>query len=80
MLVWQFWIIFWVFSNLAGMIGSGEKVSTFMLTIPAIWREGGEIIPAQDVTGELELKNVHFTYPAKPDAPVLKGVSLKVDT
>jgi ABC-type bacteriocin/lantibiotic exporter with double-glycine peptidase domain len=37
MLVWQFWIIFWVFFNLAGMIGSGELVSVFIQTNPSIW-------------------------------------------
>jgi ATP-binding cassette subfamily B (MDR/TAP) protein 1 len=25
------------------------------------------------------LRNVKFTYPAKPNAPVLKGVNLKID-
>lgn len=68
-----------MFFNLAGMMGSGELASVFIQTIPSIWREGGETIKDEDVTGELELRNVHFTYPAKLNAPVLKGVSLKID-
>jgi len=29
-------------------------------------------------TGSLELQNVHFSYPSRPETPVLRGLSLKV--
>jgi len=31
------------------------------------------------VKGEIELKNVNFNYPTRPDIPVLKNMSLKVE-
>ncbi|XAR48125.1 Xenobiotic-transporting ATPase [Bertholletia excelsa] len=31
-----------------------------------------------EVKGEIEFKEVSFSYPSRPDAPVLKGVNLKV--
>lgn len=33
----------------------------------------------KETLGTLELKDVHFSYPSKPDSQVLKGVSFKVD-
>jgi len=33
----------------------------------------------QNVQGVIELRNVKFRYPSKPDVQVLKGVSFKVD-
>lgn len=38
--------------------------------------EGGNIL--QNLKGELELSNVHFTYPARPDVPIFKGLNLKI--
>eukprot|EP00043_Microstomoeca_roanoka_P013304 m.130297 g.130297 ORF g.130297 m.130297 type:complete len:1336 (+) comp15719_c0_seq1:159-4166(+) len=31
------------------------------------------------ITGKIEFQNVHFTYPTRPDAPVLQGLNLKVE-
>lgn len=31
-----------------------------------------------DVRGEIELRNVAFTYPARPDAPIFSNLSIKV--
>jgi len=31
------------------------------------------------VNGEIEFKNVHFTYPSRPDIEILKGVSLTIN-
>jgi len=30
------------------------------------------------ITGNIELRNVHFAYPARPDVPIFKGLDLKV--
>ncbi|KAM4702863.1 ATP-dependent translocase ABCB1-like [Rhinophrynus dorsalis] len=29
--------------------------------------------------GNIEFKNIHFSYPSRPDIPILKGLSLKVE-
>ncbi|HLT30748.1 MAG TPA: ABC subfamily B transporter ATP-binding protein, partial [Myxococcaceae bacterium] len=44
--------------------------------VPEIPVSGGET-PSK-VQGALALEDVHFTYPARPDVPVLQGVSLTV--
>jgi len=31
------------------------------------------------IKGQIELKNVHFTYPSRPDAPILQGLSLTIE-
>ena len=32
----------------------------------------------QNVTGEIEFQDVHFTYPSRPGEKVLKGLNLKI--
>lgn len=39
---------------------------------------GGEPIPEDQLVGEIELKNVTFCYPTKPDVQVSKNINLKV--
>ncbi|OUM58712.1 hypothetical protein PIROE2DRAFT_47720 [Piromyces sp. E2] len=34
-----------------------------------------EGITKSDLTGEIEFRNVHFSYPARPDVEILKGIS-----
>ncbi|KAM4702862.1 ATP-dependent translocase ABCB1-like [Rhinophrynus dorsalis] len=31
------------------------------------------------LVGHIEFKNIHFSYPSRPDIPILKGLSLKVE-
>lgn len=39
---------------------------------------GGKPIPEDQLVGEIELKNVTFCYPTKPDVQVSKNINLKV--
>ncbi|XP_005041072.1 PREDICTED: ATP-binding cassette sub-family B member 5 isoform X2 [Ficedula albicollis] len=32
------------------------------------------------IIGEIEFRNIHFSYPSRPDAKILKGLNLKVQT
>ena len=41
------------------------------------FRKGG-IIP-KSIQGYVELKNVSFVYPSRPDLPVFQDFSLKID-
>jgi ATP-binding cassette subfamily B (MDR/TAP) protein 1 len=50
-------------------------VSSFMIHIEAFTALG--IIP-EGIRGEIELKDVHFSYPTRPDEPVHRGLSLQV--
>jgi len=39
---------------------------------------GGEVVPDDKLRGEVELRDVVFTYPSRPDQPALRGLSLRV--
>ena len=51
-----------------------------MKWIPFINPRGGKTIPEDKVTGEIEIRNVTFRYPSKPDVTVAKNISIKVET
>jgi ATP-binding cassette subfamily B protein len=57
--------------------GAAERVFELLDRAPAIPVEGGE--SPDRVEGRVELAGVDFTYPTRPDAPVLRGVSLAVE-
>jgi ATP-binding cassette subfamily B (MDR/TAP) protein 8 len=45
---------------------------------PSIRESGGHVIPHHSLLGDLELRNIHFRYPTRPDQPVLNGLSLRI--
>ena len=78
-LVFNFAIITGVFTNLFKMSGASEKIVDIMKKEPAVNYAGGRTIPADQVVGEIEIKNVKFEYPTKKDVMICKNVSLKVE-
>ena len=56
--------------------GAAERVFELLDREPTIALTGGEV-PAT-VTGRVTLEKVEFSYPARPDVPVLRGVDLVV--
>lgn len=66
-----------VFSSLTAAVGAADKVVELMQQRPAIPAHGA-LQPA-DFAGRLELDSVAFSYPARPEVPVLNGLSLKVN-
>ncbi|CAF1474750.1 unnamed protein product, partial [Didymodactylos carnosus] len=62
----------------ADAVSSGSYVFRTIARISKInpFSEDGEK-PAS-LIGNIELRNVHFTYPARPDLPILKGVNMKI--
>merc|ERR1712176_1375515 len=76
---WNFMMISYVLNNLATMIGGAYKVWDVMNHTPAINTEGGNTLEQQEVT-TLEVRNVKFRYPTKPDIQILKGVSFTVSS
>jgi ATP-binding cassette subfamily B protein len=65
-----------VWAELMRARGSTERVFALLDREPALPLTGG-LTPAS-VTGRLELRAVSFSYPARPDAPALREVSLAV--
>ena len=55
-------------------IGAAEKVFELIDREPIINHNCGQQEP-EKLGGVVEFKDVHFTYPTRPDTEVLKGVS-----
>ncbi|KAL6662036.1 hypothetical protein ACP70R_001420 [Stipagrostis hirtigluma subsp. patula] len=45
---------------------------------PGIERDGEGGVELESVTGRVEMRNVDFAYPSRPDIPILRGFSLSV--
>lgn len=56
--------------------GAAQRVFEIVDATPTIPLTGGETLP--EVRGDIEFKDVHFAYPTRPDANVLKGIDLEV--
>jgi len=56
--------------------GAASKLFHIIERKPAIDAEIGEK-PDQPIRGEIEFRNVRFTYPARPDVEILKGISFR---
>ncbi|OUM64641.1 hypothetical protein PIROE2DRAFT_53955 [Piromyces sp. E2] len=56
--------------------GAAAKLFHIIERKPVIDCEVGEC-PKGQLHGDIEFRNVHFTYPARPDIEILKGISFK---
>ncbi|KAF5832896.1 hypothetical protein DUNSADRAFT_11046 [Dunaliella salina] len=65
-----------VFSALTAAVGAADKVLELIHRKPDIPPEG-TLVPAS-FEGRIDLRDVHFSYPARPDSLVLKGLSMSV--
>ena len=69
--------------SFAGDMGKAKNAAAALATLfdrqPTIdtWSTEGEKI--NNVDGTLELRDVHFRYPSRPEQPVLRGLDLKVE-
>ncbi|KAK5581953.1 hypothetical protein RB653_003534 [Dictyostelium firmibasis] len=57
-------------------IGSSDRIFEIFDRVPAINVSGGKQIP--NPLGEIELKDIEFSYPTRPNNNVLKGLNLKL--
>ena len=65
-----------VFSAFAAALGAADKVIELIQRLPDM-PDPGRLQP-DSFSGHLELKDVEFSYPSRPDTRVLNGVSLSV--
>jgi ABC transporter fused permease/ATP-binding protein len=65
-----------LYSDFNRAVGAADRVFDLLEREPELAAPGGEK-PAE-VQGLVELRNVQFTYPARPEVEVLKGVSLRL--
>ena len=61
------------------ILGTSDKIVEILSQTPKINTTGGIAIQEDKVDGNIELRNIKFTYPTKKDVQVLKGVSFQVD-
>ncbi|KAK9788445.1 hypothetical protein WJX73_000962 [Symbiochloris irregularis] len=66
-----------VLSALSAAVGAADKVVELIHRQPATPAPG--TYTPDTFAGRLQLSDVHFRYPARPDAPVLNGLSLQVN-
>ncbi|KAM3965254.1 ATP-dependent translocase ABCB1-like [Aphomia sociella] len=58
--------------------GAGAQIFNLIDNVPTINPLLNLGVTPKQIDGNIELKNVVFHYPSKPDVPVLKGISLRV--
>jgi len=69
------------YSNIVQALGAATRVFELKEREPKLPLEPAPevaISNTESVSGELKLIDIHFTYPARPDVQVLKGLSLEV--
>lgn len=66
-----------VFSALTAAVGAADKVVELIQRKPGNPPQGA-LQPA-DFVGKVELDRVAFSYPARPEVPVLNGLSLSIN-
>jgi ATP-binding cassette subfamily B (MDR/TAP) protein 9 len=67
-----------VFSALASAVGAAAKVVELLRRRPEM-PPPGTVAPATPLEGRVELRGVHFAYPSRPSAPVLKGLDVSIE-
>ncbi len=66
------------YPEILGAFGATERVREILNTESEVDLENHPTITPQKVAGNIEFKNVHFTYPTRPDISILKGIDIKI--
>ncbi len=66
------------YPEILGAFGATERVREILNTESEMDLEKNPLITPQKIAGDIEYKNVHFTYPTRPDIPILKGIDIKI--
>ncbi|KAA8917436.1 hypothetical protein TRICI_000385 [Trichomonascus ciferrii] len=66
--------------NMSKAKKAAENISKVIEINPKIdtWSKDGNMLEDDTVQGNIEFKDVHFSYPTRPNVPVLKGLNLSV--
>jgi len=66
------------FTSLSAAVGATERVFELLDRVPLVPLDEGFVSDA--LKGDIVLSNVVFAYPARANAPVLRGLSLRIDS
>ncbi|KAI9318133.1 putative ABC transporter protein [Dichotomocladium elegans] len=58
--------------------GAAYKIYATIDRVPEIDVDNTSGLKPKEVTGEIEFRNVKFSYPTRPDIPILKNLSIKI--
>ncbi|QQP35441.1 ATP-binding cassette sub-family B member 8 mitochondrial [Caligus rogercresseyi] len=67
-----------LFGHLVKGLASGSRVFEYIERVPSIPLTGGEKIPYHSFFGDIQFKNVSFSYPTRPEQVVLQDFSLRI--
>ncbi|KAK9823789.1 hypothetical protein WJX72_005523 [[Myrmecia] bisecta] len=67
-----------VVSSLIQAVGASERVFELLDRLPTLPPAGSQKPRGSPAGGDLELRDVWFAYPARPDINVLKGINLHI--
>jgi len=78
-LLMGFMVFSFVFTNVVKVEGASKTIIDMMRWVPFVNSKGGDKINQEDLSGEIELQDVCFTYPSKKEISILSNVSIKVE-
>ena len=67
-----------LYTSLASAVGATERILEILGQDSEIEILDAKTPASQAISGEIKYNGVHFTYPTRPDIPVLKGIDIAV--
>jgi len=67
-----------VYTGLMDAVGASKKLLVYMEREPEI-DNNGTLSPNNGVNGKIEFKDVSFSYPSRPDIPVLDDINFSIE-
>ncbi len=66
------------YPEILGAFGATERVREILSTESEVDIVNHPNITPLHIAGAVQFKNVHFTYPTRPDIPILKGIDINI--
>jgi ATP-binding cassette subfamily B protein len=76
MAIWPMMAIGWVVNTLQRGLASMDRLNVIFSTKPEVL-DGRDVLPVQAITGDVEFRNLVFTYPGERE-PALRNIDLKI--
>jgi ABC transporter fused permease/ATP-binding protein len=67
-----------LYAQINRVIGASERIFEILEEEPELDLETANKTSASPIEGDIAYQNVHFSYPSRPDLPVLKGISFHI--
>lgn len=68
-----------LYAQINRTVGASERIFEILEEASEVSAEDAQHAVASHMEGQVTYDNVHFAYPSRPDLPVLKGVSFKIN-